>query len=394
MHICFVSYWGLNEGLSRATVLPHLRILADDPRVKRITLITIEREPAHGNVDIDKVQHLALPSSPALTHKLFDKSRGRKAMESIHRETSIDLVIARSSLAGWMCIDFCTKHKVPLVVESFEPHADYMRESGVWKRLDPRYILTRRAEHRLMRKAAFLLPVSRRYADHLIAVHNVDPEKVKVMPCCVDPTTFAFDAAARARIREQLGLKSDHVVGIYTGKLGGMYLHEEAIALFRAAAEHWKCRFFLIILSPDRDGWKTAMGNVGFTDEDVYVNTVLQHEVADYLSAADFAFSLHKPGPAKMGISPIKNGEYLASGLPVMIPRGIGDDSHEIEKWNLGVVFSLEELGQQEMFNNLDPMIVTRTTETRIAAWAAQKRGFNIVVKHYKYILDNILSKS
>lgn len=58
----------------------------------------------------------------------------------------------------------------------------------------------------------------------------------------------------------------------------------------------------------------------------------------DYLSAADFASGLHRSKPY---VSPIKIGEYWASGLPVFLTHGVGDDSEIVATEGDGAVFDL-----------------------------------------------------
>ncbi|MEQ9187030.1 MAG: glycosyltransferase [Cryomorphaceae bacterium] len=390
MHICFVSYWGLREGLTQATVLPHLQILADRKDVHLISFVTVERKGKVEPLAMEKVQHHVLSTSEAVAKKLFDKGKARKHLGEIHGNNPVDLVIARSSLAGWLVLDFTRVQGIPLAVESFEPHADYMLESGVWKKLDPRFVMAKAAEKRLKQQADWLLPVTRRYADQLVEEEDVDPAKVLVMPCCVDPDRFAFSAADRLRIRKDLGIPAKNTVGIYTGKLGGIYLEKEAMELFHSAHDYWHKKFHMIILSPDEEKWRQLLESSGFKQTDVSVQYVPMKDVPAYLSAADLAFSLHRPSPSKIGISPIKNAEYFANGLPVMIPEGIGDDTHMVEKWNLGVSFTMDEIGRQAMFNRVAPMVDQRTTSKRISDWAAKSRSFAIVKEHYQTILSGL----
>ena len=44
MRILFLGYWGFEDPLTTATVLPHLRLLQARADVEAIQLVTIERE--------------------------------------------------------------------------------------------------------------------------------------------------------------------------------------------------------------------------------------------------------------------------------------------------------------------------------------------------------------
>ena len=62
-----------------------------------------------------------------------------KLLEKIVLEYNINKVFARCSPAGALALKLHNKTKVPFIVESFEPHADYMLESKVWSMYDPKY---------------------------------------------------------------------------------------------------------------------------------------------------------------------------------------------------------------------------------------------------------------
>jgi glycosyltransferase involved in cell wall biosynthesis len=62
--------------------------------------------------------------------------------------------------------------------------------------------------------------------------------------------------------------------------------------------------------------------------------------MARYLSAADIAVSLIKNCYSKQSSSPTKNAEYLASGLPIIANRGVGDVDLLIEKYGVGALIA------------------------------------------------------
>ncbi len=55
------------------------------------------------------------------------------------------------------------------------------------------------------------------------------------------------------------------------------------------------------------------------------MKSVKSDEVPFYLNAADVAFALRQPTFSMQGVAPIKLGEYLLCGLPVIASKGIGD---------------------------------------------------------------------
>jgi hypothetical protein len=75
-----------------------------------------------------------------LLGKILDFIKIPNKLKQYCTDYQIDKIIARGSPAGALAYLTWKKIKVPFIVESFEPHADYMLESGVWRKRDLRYV--------------------------------------------------------------------------------------------------------------------------------------------------------------------------------------------------------------------------------------------------------------
>jgi len=178
MRILFLSYWGLHDGLTSSTVFPHLRLLQERPDVEAVRLVTIERG-SEAQADLtfesgflaDKITFEPLRSRPGqnvILTKIEDFTRFPRELIRQVAEFKPDFILARGAPAGALAYLVWQKTKMPFYVESFEPHADYMRESGVWRSYDPRYLFQRHWEKRQKQLAAGLLPVAENYRQQLI----------------------------------------------------------------------------------------------------------------------------------------------------------------------------------------------------------------------------------
>ncbi|MFD2720960.1 glycosyltransferase [Hymenobacter monticola] len=351
MRILFLGYWGLNDGLTASTVFPHLQILQARPDVAAIRLVTIERG-AEAQADLrfapgfetDKISFEPLRSKPSgniILNKIEDFTRFPNELVKQVAEFRPDFILARGAPAGALAYLVWKKIKLPFYVESFEPHADYMLESGVWRRYDPRYLFQKHWERRQKQLALGLMPVAENYRQQLVQ-EGVPAGRVVTVPCSVNARDFAFSAEARARVRQRLNWAAEAVVGVYVGKFGGIYYDAEAFGVFRAAADHFGPGFRLLVLTPDPVAEvQRKAAAAGIAAGAVFVIKAPHHEVPDYLAAADFAFATIKPAPCRRFCSAIKIGEYWASGLPVLVPPGVGDDSAIAEAEGGGAVFDL-----------------------------------------------------
>lgn len=285
---------------------------------------------------------------PLLINKVDDFVRFPRKLAELVRQHRIDTIIGRGVMAGALAYQTSERTGVRFFVESFEPHADYMLESGVWNTYDPRFIFQRRWEEKEKKLAAGIMPVAENYRRKLIE-EGVAAEKILTVSCFVNLVTFAFNQDDRQRLRKQLSIPNDAVLGIYVGKFGDIYYDTEAFDIFQRAAQHFAGRFRLVVLTPNQPEqvWE-KLQRVGFTQATAFVTKAPHQEVPSYLSAADFAFATIKPAKCRQYCSPVKVGEYWANGLPVLLTEGVGDDSDIIKVEGGGAVFNLDSPGDVE----------------------------------------------
>jgi glycosyltransferase involved in cell wall biosynthesis len=352
MVVLFLSYWGITDPLTVATVFPHLSILSQMQEIRKIILVTIERkaelkeELSYIPSDKEKIEFHPLfsrSSQAVLLNKIDDFVRFPRVLTVLVEKYSVKAIIARGAPAGALAYLVWRKLHIPFLVESFEPHADYMLESGVWRWYDPRFIAEKYWESKQKQTAVGLMPVADNYRRKLIK-EKVSAARIVTVPCSVDMNNFQFSEQERQVMRQQLNIPSDAIVGIYVGKFGGMYYEEEAFMLFQQSSIFFGQSFRLIILTPaPKEQVYSYLAKVSFDVKRVVVATVLPSEVPAYLAAADFAYATYKKGNAKQFLSPIKVGEYWSVGLPVLLTDGVGDDSKIICQQGGGAVFDVAE---------------------------------------------------
>ena len=207
-----------------------------------------------------------------------------------------------------------------------------------------------------------------------------------VKPACVDLQQFDPSIGKDEALVKELDL-ADKIVCVYAGKIGGIYLDQEIFDFFRQCAVHWGERFAALLLTDTpRMGIEQMAKTSGLEPEIVRSRFVEQKNIQHYLELADFALNPVKSVPSKRYCTSIKDGEYWAMGLPVVITPNISDDSDIIAREDIGAVLqSLDEEGYTQAIIKIDRLLTTNKKDA-IREVAERYRSYKIAEEIYKAI--------
>jgi len=194
---------------------------------------------------------------------------------------------------------------------------------------------------RAMREADAVICISETMKQWAIESFDVCPRKVSVMPCFCDAVRAASASIARDTVRRALGYSADDFVVAYCGSMLSWQLSPKAIRVLRLIQELGAQVKFLGLTMHVRSLERRVLES-GFPAAQSHFLTVPHREVAGFLAAADLGIlgrNLFEPQTLVSRVSsPIKFGEYLAAGTPVVLGEGIGDFSALTRAHRLGVV--------------------------------------------------------
>ncbi|WP_438014360.1 glycosyltransferase [Sorangium sp. So ce315] len=154
--------------------------------------------------------------------------------------------------------------------------------------------------------------VSQSTADFMLKHNEVPSSKLHVVLNGIDLSRFRPDAAARARIRAELGIPQDAWVAGAVGRLSQVKNHA---LLLRAAAAAGVLsdsgRLLLVGDGPEAAPLRALAGELGIGDRVVFAGE--RHDVPELLSSSDvFVLSSNSEG------LPLSMVEAMATGLPVI----------------------------------------------------------------------------
>lgn len=386
LRLLYISYWPYWDGLTQSTVLPNLELLAESQQWEKVIFTSLESAKLEPVFLHPKIVHQPFHNNEN-RFKMLDRfsrwTKYKRFLKGIIKSEKVDCIIARCAPAGIMASELGKSYDIPFYVESFEPHSDYMEESGVWSKWDPRYVKQRLGEIKVRKRAKGLITVSDKFRNYL-EQKGVDGKKIQVVPCSVDTQLFRFSADDRFHMRQHLQIPLSALVGINVGKYGGIYHDETAFTLFQFLFRQLPT-YYQIFISHDVDYVKARVAAFGLPEDRCKVITVKNSEVPKYLSATDFGFVLVKTTPAKQFCSPIKTGEYWACGLPVIITEAIGDDSDIIAETGTGVVWDAKVESMPMVLSKINGILIQPNLRERNLSLALKHRNRNRIAETYSY---------
>jgi len=264
-----------------------------------------------------------------------------------------------------------------------------MIENGTWKKSGLAYKILFSLEKKQTQKAKVLIGTTAGMKQYALERYGVELKNFYVKPACVDLVKF-YPSKKDSLLLKELNFENK-IVGVYAGKLGGIYLKEEVFDFIRQCYDHWKDEFrFLMLTNATKEELNTEMRRVKLPENIVTSKFIYHEDVPRYLSLGDFAINPVKPVPTKRYCTSIKDGEYWAMGLPVVISPQISDDSEIIERENAGIVVDFNDNGALlRSIGKLEALLMDNLgLKEKIRQIAVRYRSFEIAKKIYKEIYN------
>lgn len=247
----------------------------------------------------------------------------RRAIGELH----IDAVMPRSTLPALATLLALRGRALPMVFDADGLPLDERVEFAGQSPASLVQRLLRDVEAQAVRRAERVLTRSSQAVEILLARvgAGTSPDKFQVVGNGRDTQRFSpGDAAARQRMREQLGLAADAPLLVYAGSLGPQYCLEEMFRLFGLVRQiRADARFLVLTGSPE--ALQPLLERFAVLAPAVSTLSLPGHAVPGYLACADLGLALRRSSFSMRAVAPIKLGEYLLCGLPVLASPGIGD---------------------------------------------------------------------
>jgi glycosyltransferase involved in cell wall biosynthesis len=278
------------------------------------------------SLDIAYVQYPIHRKPMAAIGAIWSVYQGVFYLKKYIKEHQIQVLMPRSTMPAMMVnrlYPWLSKQSVEVV---FDADGFPLEERVNYAGLDPKgrqYLLLKKEERKILKKADKVLTRTQKAIDiHLANIGKQYQGKFFKVGNGRDADFFKPDPESRLRIRREFGLSGNELLWVYTGSIGPQYMVEEMLDLFgRHHMDNPGSKFLILT----RDAGYLAGKIPREMEKSVIVQSGSYSEIPLFLSASDVGLSLRKAASSLSGIAPIKLGEYLLCGLPVIASSGVGD---------------------------------------------------------------------
>ena len=397
-NILVFTQWSFKNALVQTYTLPYVdiirRIIAPDRKIflftseqKNIALNSDEIVQINNEWRKRNMELLPYPYKRFGFKKMLIVTGYLFRLIRIIKKEKIRTIHAFCMPAGGIAYLLSKSTGAELIIDSYEPHAESMVQNGTWKKNGAAYRILFSLEKKQTQRAKAIIATTAGMKQYALEKYGVEVKNFFVKPACVDLEKFS-PSEKDPKLLEELGLENK-IICVYAGKLGGIYFKKEVFDFIKLCHDHWKNDFrFLMLTSATKKEVNAEVERIKIPGDIVISRFIFHHDIPRYLSLGDFAINPVKPVPAKRYCTSIKDGEYWAMGLPVVISPHISDDSKIIEDQNTGVVVDFyDHLQLSGAILKIEKLVnEKKVLKERIREIAIRYRSFDLAEKIYKEV--------
>ncbi len=394
-HILVITYWKYDDALIQTYTLPYLKIIESIlTHNSKIYLFTLDDTIEKSKVVSKKIINVSRAYYSFGFKSTIEWIKNFIYLYKLIKKEKIEYIHCWCTPAGVAGYILSKLTKVKLIIDSYEPHAEAMLENGTWRKNSVAFKSLFWFEKLQSKRAHYLIAATKGMKDYAFKKYAISNTNFFVKPACVNLNLFSWANRKNEHLISELGL-TNKIVCVYAGKFGGIYLDSEVFDFFRQCELYWGDKFHALILSSHHyDEIKMLAQKSNFSLSCLTLKFVNHSQIPNYMGLGDFGITPVKSVPSKKYCTPIKNGEYWALGLPVVITANISDDSEIIKENNIGSVISqLNTEGYLLSIKEINYLLQHHSINelyNKIRPIAERFRNFNIPNTIYNQIYNGL----
>lgn len=344
----YLSRNGLLEPLGQSQVMAYLRGLSQH---YSITLITYEKDEDWADtarvarareecatLGIDWLPQHFRPK-PRLVAPALSMMRMAWLVRREALRRQVKLIHARSYIPAAVALLVKRMTGIPFIFDMRGLWPEELITAGRLQRASLLHRAMTSAETACLREAAAVVSVTHAAVDHLKTIYprELAVQRVAVIPTCADLDRFV--PAERKPERR--------IIGCLGTLLSGWFRLDWLAAFLSVAAARDKDIRFVLTTRCDPLQVRSALGGASALWDRITIAACPSDRVQEVLWGQMASVMFFTDGLSKLGSSPVRLGEILGCGIPVVANAGVGDVARIIRDYRVGVLASGP--GRQEM---------------------------------------------
>lgn len=353
-NVLYLSYDGMTDPLGQSQVLPYLIGLSK--KGFHFTLISFEK-PDRYSQEKTKIEALCkehhidwkpliYTKNPPVLSTILDIRKMKQLAFAMHQEKCFQLVHCRSYISALIGLKLKKEKRVKFLFDMRGFWADERVEGGIWNLKNPLfksiYRYFKKKERRYFEESDAIVSLTEVGKNEILSwnLNSVTPEKIEVIPCCVDLKLFNPKKADLDLIHQkkfEYHLTDKFIVG-YVGSIGTWYQLREMLVSFKHILQLKPHAVFLFVTKESPSTIQSEAQKLGITDDSIRVVAAQHHKVPSFISLFDCSIFFIRPSFSKKASSPTKQGEIMAMGIPLICNAGVGDTDEIVLRYHSGLV--------------------------------------------------------
>jgi len=226
---------------------------------------------------------------------------------------------------------------LPYVFDMRGLYPEVSANAGVYDDDSPDYRFWKRRERRLINEARCCVVVSQPFADHVRRL--AEEANIALIPCCVDTDEVKYDPGLRREAKERYGL-SQRFVLLHLGSFGTLSdrgLAAKYLKRFRRVRPE-----AVLVAATGTPAFvpqiEAAFLKEGLSPSDFKVIHPQPGQLNEVRALGDAGLILERRAANTHASLPVKLGEYLASGLPVICTPFVEGAAALVRRYDCGLI--------------------------------------------------------
>ncbi len=377
----------MTDPLGQSQVIPYLQGLSKLGH--SISIISCEK-PERKN-DQSKIQNILSESGidwypvsytkkPPVLSTIQDIRTIYKLSVRVLKERKIEAVHCRSYIPALVGLRLKKKFGLKFIFDMRGFWADERVEGGLWNLKNPLFKIIfnyfKKKEKHFLAEADSIISLTENAKQEILTwkINSGKPLIIDVIPCCVDLNLFDSNKISADKIlskKTELGLHKSSFILSYVGSIGTWYLGNEMLQFFsRLLIKIPDAKFLFITPESSEVVLKMASGQ-NIPADSLVILKGARNEMPLLIKCADVSIFFITPTFSKKASSPVKQGEIMSLGIPIICNSKIGDTDKIILESHAG--FVLNELNNETFDHTISQLSKLQQLNTHEIRRGAEK---------------------